>query len=81
MQELTRSLLRRSLGFQIMRMTKRYKHATDQRKRLALEQLARNNKKAEKDVASQPICHDIVTMKELRLNILVEPRGIEPLTS
>jgi len=55
------------LGHSDLRMTKRYTHATDQRKRQALEQLAQYGKKPEKLVASQPICHKIVTMKERKV--------------
>lgn len=52
------------LGHSDLRMTKRYTHATDQWKRHALEQLVKYSSKAEKQLASQRICHKIVTMKE-----------------
>jgi hypothetical protein len=63
MLEPRRLSLRRFSGIQILRMTKRYTHATDQRKRQALERLALYDKESEKPAASQPICHNIVTMK------------------
>jgi len=45
-------------------MTKRYTHATDERKRPALERLAQfSSRKPEMRVASQSNCHKIVTMK------------------
>lgn len=55
------------LGHSDLRMTKRYTHATDQRKRQALEQLARYDKRAEKFSSSQENCHKIVTMKERKV--------------
>jgi integrase len=54
-------------GHSDLRMTKRYTHTTDQRKRQALEQLAPYNRKAEELVAAQPICHNIVTMRERKV--------------
>ncbi len=61
------------LGHSDLRMTKRYTHATDERKRQALERLAQfsNRKqfsrKQEKRAASQTNCHKIVTMKERKV--------------
>ena len=55
------------LGHSDLRMTKRYTHATDQRKRQALEQLARYDKRAENISSSQENCHKIVTMKERKV--------------
>ena len=55
------------LGHSDSRITKRYTHATDQRKRQALEQLVTYNKKAVKAAASPRICHKIVTMKERKV--------------
>jgi len=51
------------LGHADLRMTKRYTHATDQRKREALEQIAQYGKKAGKVDSSQQNCHKIVTME------------------
>lgn len=61
------------LGHSDLRMTKRYTHATDERKRQALERLAQfsNRKqfsrKQEKRAAAQTNCHKIVTMKERKV--------------
>jgi succinylarginine dihydrolase len=45
------------------RQTKRHTHATDQRKRQAVERLSAYGKQVEKHVASQEVCHNIVTME------------------
>lgn len=56
------------LGHSDLRMTKRYTHATDERKRQALERLAQfSYRKPEKRGASQTNCHKIVTMKERKV--------------
>ena len=55
------------LGHSDLRMTKRYTHATDQRKRQALEKLVKYSKKVEKFAASKENCHKIVTMKERKV--------------
>lgn len=52
------------LGHSDLRMTKRYTHATDQRKRQAIEQLAQYSMNVERQADSQRICHKIVTMED-----------------
>lgn len=54
------------LGHSDLRMTKRYTHATDLRKRQALEKLAHYNKSNE-ETLTQADCHKIVTMKERKV--------------
>lgn len=49
-------------------MTKRYTHATDERKRQALERIAQySSTNAERRAVSQAICHNIVTMEERKV--------------
>ena len=56
------------LGHSDLRMTKRYTHATDERKRQALERLGQfSNRKPEKRRSFQTNCHKIVTMKDRRV--------------